>query len=615
MEYRKDIQGLRAIAVISVLLFHLNDQILPGGFVGVDIFFVISGFLISSLLLHQKENGTLSIKKFYLNRIKRILPAYYVFLLIITFVVICIYIPSDVYSFRSKLFHSFIFNSNNFFATLSNYFGPSSIENPLLHTWTLSIEMQFYMLLPFIIGFTNRKRSIYLCCFFCIFFLLYTQYQIILGYKNLMYFSLIARAPEFLIGVIFTLANWTNNFSKKKQSYMGILGMILILSSFFLINPKSTFPGIITLRPCGGTILIIANKNGLVNTIISSKFFVWIGELSYSIYLWHWGVLALIRYHNMQYFLCGYQYIFVILITFILSYASYKYIEIYFRKMPSGKFVLRFSIVPFIIIILAFSLKYISINSKGFPLELTSFRGVGEENHVKYTKDFLLGDSLSNDTLLLLGNSHGYVLKPFFDYLGKRNNFCFHSITNNTYSTIPGFSKEFFETRTDYESYNDLVSVVKEKIPHVKIIIIATVYDLEKVQEYISALSYLNSLIDTTQQSIIILNDYPSVDVNPIRKNKSILKSESNFLSFNLEHHELPLEVLEFIKNNSAFHYLNLTHSSFFREAPYYNDTVIYYDNNHLNKYGSIKYAVETEQEMMLLIDLLRDISTNLISK
>ncbi|WP_448636327.1 acyltransferase family protein [Pedobacter panaciterrae] len=206
MEFRNDIQGLRAIAVLLVFTFHLSPQILPGGFIGVDIFFVISGYLISSIVLHKIDNNKFSLLDFYYGRIKRIVPAYLVLLIALAAISAFIFVPSDIAGLRKGLFWSAIFNSNNYFATLDNYFGASSNENPILHTWTLAVEMQFYLFLPILLLFIKNKKILILTLtIITLIFLGYGTFEVLSNNKGSMYYSLLARSPEFFIGVLATL--------------------------------------------------------------------------------------------------------------------------------------------------------------------------------------------------------------------------------------------------------------------------------------------------------------------------------------------------------------------------------------------------------------------------
>ena len=147
-ELRNDIQGLRSIAVLSVIIFHLNKYWLPGGFIGVDMFFVISGFLITGIILTRKRQNEFSLISFYTSRIKRIVPAYLVLIIIVALCAAILFIPNDFDAFRASVKSALYFNSNTFFAKQHDYFGPAVHELPLLHTWSLAIEMQFYLLLP-----------------------------------------------------------------------------------------------------------------------------------------------------------------------------------------------------------------------------------------------------------------------------------------------------------------------------------------------------------------------------------------------------------------------------------------------------------------------------------
>ena len=156
LKFRNDIQGIRALAVLLVFIFHISGTALSGGFIGVDIFFVISGYLITNILINKIDTQTLNLFDFYIGRIKRIAPLYYFQLIVVLLVAIFIYIPSDILLLRSDAVWASIFLSNKHLSETVTYFGPSSTENPLLHTWTLAIEMQFYFLLPIFLIMIKR---------------------------------------------------------------------------------------------------------------------------------------------------------------------------------------------------------------------------------------------------------------------------------------------------------------------------------------------------------------------------------------------------------------------------------------------------------------------------
>lgn len=613
MEFRNDIQGLRAVAVLMVWVFHINSNLLPGGFIGVDVFFVLSGFLISSIILHQKEKNKFTFKDFYISRIKRIIPAYYVFLIIISIATILIYLPSDLLRYKMKLFHSFIFNSNNFFATLDNYFDTSSAENPLLHTWTLAVEMQFYLFLPFLLCFFNRAKSLALSVAFFFALLIYGQYNIYVGNQNLMYFSLLARAPEFLLGVILSLTTRKNTASYVAQSIMSSLGLVIILLSAFIIDSDSTFPGLLALIPGLGVAIILYNKDSLINKALAHKSLVFIGGLSYSIYLWHWGILALIRYYYVEYFLSVPLLIFAILGTLIFSYLSFRFVENTLRKVNLKTFIYSFSLLPILIVAIIGGIKTFSLFSekKNYPIELTSAKAMGLENHSQYLADIIQGDLSSKDTLLLLGHSHALVYKPFIDVVGKESKFAFRSVTNGNYATLPGYPLSYFPNKSEYEKYLTLIDIVKSKINSSPIIIVATTFTQGTSLDHLNAFKSLDSLV-TDKQQVILLSDFPTLDKNPIRINRGIIKPKTDAVEFKLRYDRPPSEVMEFINSHPNFHFLDMSNSEAFNDVPYFKDTIMYFDAAHLNVYGSKVYAKFSGGRLSDLLQNIRGLSSSI---
>ncbi|WP_204359609.1 acyltransferase family protein [Marinomonas primoryensis] len=203
--YRQDIQGLRAIAVLAVIIFHLNPAWLPGGFVGVDIFLVISGFLIGSILLHKKTQPDYqlltTLNYFYTSRIKRIAPAYFTMLILVSVLAAVLFLPADFATYRDGLAKAAYFNSNSYFASFGDYFAPASYEQPLLHTWSLAIEIQFYLLAPFMFLLLPRRFLGWVLSLSILCLTAYAEYQLrILGNEQATYYSLIARLPALLLG-------------------------------------------------------------------------------------------------------------------------------------------------------------------------------------------------------------------------------------------------------------------------------------------------------------------------------------------------------------------------------------------------------------------------------
>lgn len=609
MEYRKDIQGLRAIAVLLVWFFHLNSNILSGGFIGVDVFFVISGYLISSIILYQKDQKKFSFKNFYINRIKRIVPAYYIYLLIITIATIAIYLPSDIINgIRKNLFNALIFNSNSYLSTIDTYFGASSNENPYLHTWTLAIEMKFYLLLPFLIYLLAKRHALFVSIFICLGLYGYGEYEIARGNQNLMYFSLLARSPEFLLGVILSLFSFTNKLSVTIQSILSSFGLTLIIASAYIFSSNTIFPGLITLIPCLGAIFILANKDSIINKkILSNPIMVYIGELSYSIYLWHWGILALIRYYNAEYTLSIIEYFFVIILTLFSSIFSYYFIEQYVKKSCSRKVFFNMSILVFSIIIFFFSFKPIYLNLKSSDKNFSrygSMEVLGYDTYGKYEKDIIYGDIISKDTLLLLGNSHALNMTPFLDVLLKKERFAFRSITNSNFPTLPNLKSNSslikVNYKTQYIPYLEQMKVVTKHIHKSKCILISMQFVIDSIS-LLHSFERLELMLDKSQQ-VIVLSDFPILDKNPIRVFRDYTRKSDDINTINLIHQRTPQNILEYIDEHPNFHYLDLSDSKAFDTAPFYEDTIMYYDAKHLNEYGSLVYEKYSGDKLAKLI-------------
>ena len=215
MTYRTDIQGLRAVAVLAVMLFHFNPAWLPGGFVGVDVFLVISGYLIVRILLQKKAQsgyrlGT-TLRYFYASRIKRIAPAYFAMLVLVSLLAAILFLPQDLVVYKKGLNQAAWFHSNSYFAGFGDYFAPASHEQPLLHTWSLAVEIQFYLLVPFLVLLLPTKALKWVLGVLLVGLTLLAQYRLsVLGIQQATYYSLYARLPEFFAGGL--VAVYINSF-------------------------------------------------------------------------------------------------------------------------------------------------------------------------------------------------------------------------------------------------------------------------------------------------------------------------------------------------------------------------------------------------------------------
>ncbi len=375
-KYRPEIDGLRAIAVISVIIYHaafeisIKDQtyrILPGGYLGVDVFYVISGYLISFLILEKINANKFNFYDFYERRARRLLPTLFliIFLSIITGYLLMM--PNQFKDLSGSALSSLFFLSNFWFFLTDNYFADSSLLKPLLHTWSLSIEEQFYILFPPIIYFLYRKKFrnikyIFLLLFFgsLLFSSLGSFY-----YKNLNFYMLPSRIWELLIGALLAYEHLNQKFTEKRvtsNNFILSLGIILIILPFFLFNNSTPHPSIFTSFTILGTAIIIYNYNynGFINNILSSKLFVGTGLISYSLYLWHYPIFAFKQIKSQN--LSDFDKVELIILTIILSILSYFLVEKPFRnrKLISRKFFTIFisTVLIFLTLICLYIFKY-----------------------------------------------------------------------------------------------------------------------------------------------------------------------------------------------------------------------------------------------------------------
>lgn len=297
LKYRSDIDGLRAVAVMSVFVFHFFPSIIHGGFIGVDIFFVISGFLITSIILRESMHGEFTITNFYKKRVIRIFPALLTVLLS-TYIYGWFFISgSDFESLGKHIFGGAFFISNILLWQESGYFDASSQLKPLLHLWSLGIEEQFYLFWPLIIiAFRKKPNKIFTIS--TILFAISLMLSIYYTSKGsaAAYYSPMSRSWELMAGAITScIAFRLNGKPVKHASSLSTIGLALILLSFFVIDKDSQFPGYIALLPVFGASLVILGGSGFVNKIMSFKPLVLIGLISYPLYLWHWPVYSFMR--------------------------------------------------------------------------------------------------------------------------------------------------------------------------------------------------------------------------------------------------------------------------------------------------------------------------------
>ncbi len=337
MVYRREIDGLRALAVLSVIFFHAGFTLFSGGFVGVDVFFVISGYLITSIIVAERKADSFSLLHFYERRVRRILPALFVMMFVSLLFAAVWLTPEHLKYFAQSLVAVSGLSSNVLFYLTSGYFEVANVWKPLLHTWSLAVEEQFYLLFPillFLIWSWGQRWIFVILASAGIISLAAAQWSSA-NDPTFAFFMLPTRAWELLIGSLIAIYCDRNTVNAKPwvNQFLSVCGLLLILFAVFAYDKDTPFPSIYALLPTigAGLIILCATPASFTGQILGSRWLVGIGLMSYSAYLWHQPVFVFARFRSSDEpskSLLG----MLLILIFALSYMSWRYIETPFRK-------------------------------------------------------------------------------------------------------------------------------------------------------------------------------------------------------------------------------------------------------------------------------------------
>jgi peptidoglycan/LPS O-acetylase OafA/YrhL len=337
--YRADIDGLRAVSILLVVGYHAQFRLVPGGFIGVDVFFVISGFLITRIILGELGGGTFSFPHFYSRRIRRIFPALIVVLAASYLIGWFVLLPDGFALLGRNTAASVAFVSNLFQLGQAGYFAPNAAENPLLHIWSLGIEEQFYIFWPplLLLMFGSKRRGFWMAAVALASF--GVSLMIFFGYKEWSFYSPISRAWELLAGGI-VADRYIEHPQAPARSFLhranllASIGLAAIAAGAIALNTGSLFPGVYALLPVLGAVLIIVSPGSAVNRILlSNRPMILIGSISYPLYLWHWPLLvylSIMRNGNPNLL----EVWAALIVATLLSWLTFRFVEIPLRRKP-----------------------------------------------------------------------------------------------------------------------------------------------------------------------------------------------------------------------------------------------------------------------------------------
>lgn len=591
------IDGLRAIAVISVLLFHFDKHLLSGGFVGVDVFFVISGYLIASIIISECENGKFSFSRFYQRRISRIFPVFFLVSLATLVTAYFLYTPQDFASAGAVAIAAALSVANLKFMLQGNYFQISPDAQPLLHFWSLSVEEQFYLVFPLIvylvfrIGMT-RRSLLYILIAITVFSF---AACVALTTKNptWAFYLLPTRAWELLAGCILAAYHPDRRTGNQRlNSILSNIGLLTIISSFFIIHEGMLFPGFVAAMPVVGTVLLIGyaqnkktiDQQSISERFLSHPFLILIGKMSYSLYLWHWPIYCFVDYSLYSQSLIVRATLKVSL-TIFFSFISYHWIERPIRSYLNQPNRQVFGFTAFVIGVITFVALGFFINSNNYiNASLNTIKNGG----------ITFNSTLSKPVVVLMGDSNGAMYGRTLKEIAQEMQVRTHAISVAAGDPLP-----------DTQFYKDSLLFLDHANPDITIFAAAWAEKVGQNRDRFK--TALHQILQKSKHVIVItqppgLPKYASRE--EIRKSgqrpifeditTSTLRQDTNafLLSCRNERvHVLDIESL-FKKSNGEIRFAD----SLGRQ--------LYHDGGHLSGYGSemVKKLLVTEISQILAL-------------
>jgi peptidoglycan/LPS O-acetylase OafA/YrhL len=446
LQFRPDIQGLRGIAVLGVFLYHLGINGVSGGYVGVDIFFVISGFLITSIVAQDIRANRFSFAQFYNRRMKRILPAFQLVGLATLLAGWLLFLPTSLLVLIKSQIASSLFVSNIYFwRETTGYFGSESDELPLLHNWSLSVEEQFYLLWPLtlvlLFRFTNNRRVSLTICAAVVGTFLLAQWGA--GFKaTAAYFLLPTRAGEFLLGALLVfLPESRRPLTPIVAQSLGAIGLVLVVAPNVMLNEYSRFPGFNAFWPCLGTALVIDSGRRtatFVKSLLTFRPLVFVGTISYSLYLWHWPPVAFLHYFDIE--LSGWQKFALFCSVLLAAWLSWRYVEESMRRLNWRLSRTVLVLMAPLLLVQFGALLHAQSQKPAFPglAEFPLPDECLELSGINYPVACRLGDQQKVPSFILWGDSFAGSLWMAIDAAAKRDHVSGYQFTKSLCPSITG---------------------------------------------------------------------------------------------------------------------------------------------------------------------------------
>lgn len=601
LAYRPALDGLRAFAVVSVYLYHLDASFLPGGFLGVDVFFVISGFLITRIILKELGLGTFTFSVFYQRRVARIFPAY--FLVAVTSIVAAYFLYSrqDYASAGANLFAATLCLANMKYIMQGDYFLLVHDSQPYLHYWSLAVEKQFYVFYPVLLFIINRPQLRIGLSIVVSMILLVVTFLACLWvtplYNEIAFYSLPTRAWELMAGCVMALYALQRGQQVSTSSCLPAVGLMLVVCSFIFIEQGPDLPGYKAAFPVLGAVLLIGhvwNQRHWVESFLSWSCFVKVGKISYSLYLWHWPVFCFVDYH---YYTADepFRIAIKLFLSIALSVLTYQLIEKRSRRAintlqkPSRLFAGMF--------VFACVLLFAGYQVRNYNYVDSDLKSIEQGGR--------LFGSLSNDCVVLFGDSTAAMYGKLFSELPNE-----HAIRT---VILAGPGQDVLPVLTPGQAPNlywqGALSAIKEHQPKVVFYAIALTSKSEAYKAQLRfALKQLSELQSKSMRPmrIVLISEIPFLEVSDIRNYiRKVGPQEMREAADKRSRREATLVFLQSFTNHQIS-VIDTSELFVSQEGGLIiadeNDRLFYHDSHHLTHLGSlrVKDAIVREIENTL---------------
>lgn len=590
LKYRAEIDGLRAVAVIPVILFHAGFELFSGGFVGVDVFFVISGYLITTILIEDIENKRFCIVNFYERRARRILPALFLVMLVCWFCALFIMAPYDLNAFSESVIATLFFVSNFYFWRNNGYFDPATEETPLLHTWSLAVEEQYYVIFPIFLLLTwrfGKNRVFWTIVVMAAISLLLSEW----GWRNKAaanFYLAPTRAWELFAGSIAAFIVQSNGV--QKNNLLATLGLLAILFAIFTFDDGTPFPSLYALVPVLGVVMLIlyADKETFAARLLSTQPFVGIGLISYSAYLWHQPVIAF-QFYALQ----ELNAFVTILVVGTFSYLTWLFVEKPVRSSRKRR-DLVFIVVSAVVLLSISSLNKtedaqvgdINYQERNFQKTILGFGTACRLPQSESIRCISSNGDFSNPDVVLLGDSHAEHLFP-----GLSTSLNELNVVSLTTSGAP-----FFENLERSGVFKYLENVVtRPRLVIFSMHYLGMLTALPAGSSFEREVSRVVKKLGELNIDVVLASDIPRFTVHPRRCQASLSMRQNDRLCqksrgmHDLESHQY-LRDLESLSNNFDLPMIYLDNEICSKKvcSMVRQDNFLYRDTNHLTIYGSI---------------------------